>query len=622
MSDFKYRAFISYSHTDEKWAKWLHRRLESYRPPKSLNISKTLTPIFRDRDELAASRDLSASILEALGSSENLVVICSPAAARSHWVNEEVEEFTRLGRGNQIFSLFVDGKPNDSENECLPESLRATDGHEPLGADVRPVADGRTGALLKIAAALLDVRFSELTQRENQARVRRLVYFLGASAAGMLLMVFLTVFALVSREEAVTAQLEADRQKVVAVRESEIANQVTEFLVDLFRISDPSESKGNDVTAREVLDRGAAKIDDAFRDQPDIRARLLSTIGTVYESLGLYEPAEKSLVAALELQRESDDPRLIADALDDLGWLHREIGDYESAESTFRESLSIRRRHGQDLDSAVAWTVNHIGVVLYDQGKYEEADEMYRSALAILTDLPDEDEDSRIAIMTNIANILADEGRSVEALPLYREVLKSERAKYGEVHLITGFAHDNLALVLQDLGQLDEAEEHFREALRVLEVVYGPEHPEVAQTLGNVSGFLFDRGELDEAESMARRAIDIHRNMVGGGYYMVADSLSGLAEILLARDQVAEAARAGEEAMSIYENALPEDHDKIVFSRVVLGAVRTAQGRYQDAEDLLLPANEIYRKRGGRPLELKKSREYLVMLYEVWDKSF
>ena len=144
MDPVKYWAFLSYSHRDAKWGSWLHKSLESYRPPKQLVGRRTergpiparLALIFRDRVELACATDLGASFNDALSRSLCQIVICSPSAARSRWVNEEILAFKRLGREDRIFCLIVDGAPNASDDpsqahlECFPPALRYH-----LGAD-------------------------------------------------------------------------------------------------------------------------------------------------------------------------------------------------------------------------------------------------------------------------------------------------------------------------------------------------------------------------------------------------------------------------------------------------------------------------------------------------------
>ena len=147
---------MSYSHADRKWATWLHRSLESYRTPRRLVGSEGLhgavparmAPIFRDRDELSSSTDLSESIEEALSDSESMIVVCSPDSARSPWVNEEIRHFRSLGKGHRIYCLIVGGDPQsrDHEQACFPAAVLEGSGEhgaEPLAADVREWADGK-----------------------------------------------------------------------------------------------------------------------------------------------------------------------------------------------------------------------------------------------------------------------------------------------------------------------------------------------------------------------------------------------------------------------------------------------------------------------------------------------
>lgn len=132
-SDYRYWAFISYSHADEAKVTWLHRVLESYKLPKRLvgrptelgTVPRRLFPIFRDKDELPGSSDLGGKLREALKASRNLIVVCSPQAAQSKWVNEEIREFNLLGRSDRILCVISTGDPKamDAASRCFPSSL-------------------------------------------------------------------------------------------------------------------------------------------------------------------------------------------------------------------------------------------------------------------------------------------------------------------------------------------------------------------------------------------------------------------------------------------------------------------------------------------------------------------
>src|SRR5271155_881141 len=243
----KYRAFISYSHRDARWASWLHAALETYRPPKPLvgkmtergEVPKRLTPIFKDREELPSAVDLGGLVNAALEASACQIVICSPNSAKSRWVNEEILAFKRLGREDRILTLIVAGEPNATDmpgreaEECFPPALRfklGPDGAlgdvrtEPIAADARPGKDGKPRAALKLAAGLLGVGFDTLRQREQQRRNRRLFVFSCAALAGMLVTSGLAVFAAIQRDR-------AQRQTVRAEAEARTAQETTRFLV-------------------------------------------------------------------------------------------------------------------------------------------------------------------------------------------------------------------------------------------------------------------------------------------------------------------------------------------------------------------------------------------------------
>lgn len=189
----KYWAFISYSHKDTAVADWLHQKLETYRVPKSLvgtpsregEVPARIMPIFRDRDELPTSSELGDNLQKSLQQSRYLVVICSPDAAKSRWVEEEVRAFKGWYGRDHIIALIARGAPNATDrgrpdDECFPQSMRFDVGAantrvqvEPIAADLRPEGDGRERAFLKIVAGLLGVGFDDLYQREKRRQKRR-----------------------------------------------------------------------------------------------------------------------------------------------------------------------------------------------------------------------------------------------------------------------------------------------------------------------------------------------------------------------------------------------------------------------------------------------------------------
>ena len=223
MADYRYKAYISYSHRDEAWAKWIHRALESYRVPRKLvgssvngdSVPSRIKPVFRDRADLSSASDLSSTVKQVLAESENLIVMCSPDAANSRWVGEEIREFARLGRQQRIFCVIVDGDPGSDDRACFPRALEEAGLLEPLAADVRNWADGKRVAKLKLVAGILCIRLDKLLQRDLQRRRKqRLFIALGVVAA--LALIVMTVMSHISTQ--------FEREK---------AEQMASFIVEL-----------------------------------------------------------------------------------------------------------------------------------------------------------------------------------------------------------------------------------------------------------------------------------------------------------------------------------------------------------------------------------------------------
>jgi hypothetical protein len=392
---YRYRAFISYSHHDKAWADWLHRGLETYRVPARLvgrrtragMVTRRLAPIFRDRDELASSPDLGDTVAQALGQSANLVVICSPAAAASHWVNQELETFRRLGRGDRIFCLIVAGEPNAGPpDECLPPALRPDHAHgaEPLAADVRPGKDGKSNAKLKLVAGLLDLELDQLRRRELQRRNRRLTAVAALTTVVMLATSLLAIEAVLARHAAERRQKQAEdlvgfmlgdlNDKLAQVQRLDIMEAVDDKAMAYFR-----SLPANDVT------------DDALEQ----RVKALEKIGSVRLDQGHLAPATSAFQAAVPLARRlaeaapTDRERQIAYARVQafIGMADWYRGDLDEAASAFAAAQSTLERMGAVAgeDPQVLFELssldNDIGHVLEARGRLGEAGAHYRRML-------------------------------------------------------------------------------------------------------------------------------------------------------------------------------------------------------------------------------------------------
>jgi tetratricopeptide (TPR) repeat protein len=371
----RYAAFLSYSHRDKRWATWLHRALETYRPPARLGngaaqkaqMREALRPIFRDRDELPASPDLSQQIDEALNASRALIVLCSPAAAKSQWTNAEIARFKRLHPDRPVLAVLVAGEPYASDiagredEEAFPPALRfqvAPDGSltdiraEPIAADVRPDADGKRMGKLKVVAGLLGVGLDQLVRRETARRNRRFVYLAGASLTGMALTSSLALYAF--------------RQRAEAVRQREQADGLIEFmLTDLRRKLEPlGRLDVMDTVGERALHYYASQdLADLDADALGRRARALQMVGEVANQRGNLDGAlplfeQASATTAEQLRRDPNNPQRIFDHAQSVYWVGYvawQRGNLAAARANFTQYLDFAQKLSAIAADKPAW---------------------------------------------------------------------------------------------------------------------------------------------------------------------------------------------------------------------------------------------------------------------------
>jgi tetratricopeptide (TPR) repeat protein len=356
---YGYRAFISYSHADHRWGRRLHRGLESYRVPSKLVGKQTtegavpprLTPIFRDRDDLPAGADLTEEVLAALRDSRFLVVICSPAAAQSKWVNQEILQFKRLhGEGRILAAIiagepFADDKPGQGLAECFPQALRhrlndhgeiSEERTEPIAADFRPGGDGRRYGTSKLAAGLLGLKLDDLVRREAQRRYARMSALAAGSLAIAAAMGLLAYTTLLARNE-------AQHQRAEAVRARGDAEGLIEFmLTDLRKKLDEVGRLDAlaSVSQRALQYYGGQDLDLTDADTLGRRARTQMLIGEVDNLRGDLDAALRSYEQAAattreQLERDPDNPQRLFDHAQSefwVGYIAWQRGDLAQAE--------------------------------------------------------------------------------------------------------------------------------------------------------------------------------------------------------------------------------------------------------------------------------------------------
>jgi serine/threonine protein kinase len=391
------------------------------------------------------------------------------------------------------------------------------------------------------------------------------------------------VLAEAERNRAQLAEASAAAQADRAEKEAQTARQTTDFLVGLFEVSDPSQALGNTITAREILDRGVKKIGEELKDQPLVRATLQDTMGRVYTSLGLYEPAEELLREALATRRNllgNEHPDVATSLYNLAAVLVMFQGNYAGAEQTAREALAIRRRVFGDEHKEVADSLDQLAGVLSDTRNYAEAEQLYHQALAINLKLFGDDHEQTMNTLHNLARLYFFQRKDGDAEPMFREVHAWERKHWPDGHPDMAITLDHLGAIVDRKGQHDEAERLAREALAINRKYLGPEHPLLAAHLCSVGTFAERRGDFEEVERLAR------------------------------------------ESLSIYDAAkfLSDDWVRI-HAKGLLGGVAAHRGQFIEAEPMLLQAYDVLMARTGFTGSKRLAFERIVRMYELWDAA-
>jgi len=445
------------------------------------------------------------------------------------------------------------------------------------------------------------------------------------------------------------------RAEKIAKTEAETAKQVSEFLVGLFKVTDPAEAKGKTITAREILDKGAEKIEEKLKDQPVIQARLMDTMGTIYENLGLYESAAQLLEMALRTRKQTlgeEHPELalsmsnlgsvmykkgdnegaerlsrealamrrkllgnehpdVAVSMNNLATILIDKGDYEEAEQLYREALAIRRKEFGDEHEELALSMSNLGSVLYKKGDYEEAEQFYRGALAIRRKVLGEPHPELALSLSNLGSLVYKKGDYEAAEQLNREALTMWRKCLGDEHPQVAVSLNNLAIVLLNKGDYESAESLYREALAMWRRFLGDEHPNVAVTLNNLATVIKYKGDYDGAEPLFREALAMRRKLLGNEHPQVAISLNSLAMLMHDKGEYESAESLYREALAMWQKLLGDEHPDMAHSLVKLGILLTQKGDPQEAEPLLRKGLEILQKSlpegHGRTAETKSA---------------
>ncbi len=393
--------------------------------------------------------------------------------------------------------------------------------------------------------------------------------------------------------------LRALRAEDRATREAETARRVSDFLVEIFRVADPNEAQGETITARQILDEGSRRISRDLRKQPMTRARLMSTMGTVYRHLGLYQESRALLEDALQLRRAElgEDSLEVADSLSAIGGLDILEGDYARARSRAERALAIREGALPPTSPAIADSLMLLGWVLANQTDHAAAIPHFERALAIRQG-----------------------GADAENV----DVAESQHG---------------LGLSYWRLGDYDQAEKHLRLALTTYEAVLGPDDSRIGGTLNDLAAFYQDTGKDRLALPLLERTLAIKERVLGSHHPNVASSLNNLAIAYDRDDRPADAEPLFQKALAILEASRGTEDQLTALALANLAWVKYRQGKLAEAEPLYEQALATYTRTVGRAHrnvaillqdwsllyadqgELERAERLLAEAAEIWEET-
>jgi len=672
---FRYRAFISYAHRDASAAKWLHRGIERFRIDKDLigresplgPIPETLAPVFRDRDEFTAGHSLTQQTLEALNASAALIVICSPAAAASRYVNEEIRLFRHHHPERPVIPLIVDGKPGDPDAECFPPALRFqldADGaitdqpNEVLAADWREAADGRELARAKIIARLLGLGTDDVYRRAERAR-RRANRIRAGVAASLLLLAsgggIATKLYIDSREQVIsydTALERYCRDYLEKVREQ----CDRQDLEGTFRRIAEAAAAGRDPRNRKILqllDEGRAEeaaalmrelaAEEAARGEAQIeraaeRYRDTGRIAFLTDT----QAAIQDYLEAVRL--DPDNP----EGWNELGLLQLRTGLLDKAEQSFQRVLKLANRKEQTENADMAYAgfvaAGNLGEVYLTRGELARAREIFERQLSMAKALGLKEAQARAAgRLGSVHTLRGDFDRAEEVLRLALSIAK----EWGNKKLQAA-ATGNLGLLYFKRGKLDEAESM---QLKSLDLYQDSESSpqDIASAIGVLGQIYFKRGELDRAEETLSRARELAKSLdvkeqeaqISGSLGLIyltrgqldqaeelfrrylklseeigakegqAGALSSLGEVYFRRGQLDRSKRMHERQLELAEAlGQPELQANALGN---LGVIYRTQGELDRAETMHARQLQLANKSGQKELEANAANNLAVI---------
>ena len=541
-------------------------------------------PVTRTRSDLAAESPFNGVTQH--GAIVGTLQYMSPEQARGEYVTTASDMYAC---GLILQELFTGVSAYQKEPSDADQISRARSGETAAVSGLDP---DLTALIVRLKDPAPAVRPSAIDTRDRLSWIRdgpkrRLKRIALAATVGLSVLV-----GVVMAYQAYRVREEGFR----ANREAAAAQQITEFLVALFAVSDPSEARGNSITAREILDKGVARIEPGLAAQPETQARLMATMGDVYRGLGLTAQAYSIQGKALETRRlvlGGNHPDTLA-SLHKVGLALFQLGRHAEAERHLREALDGRRRVlGPDHDETTS-SLNALGAALVRQGKRAEAEPYFRESYLTRRRLKGSFDSATLSSLINLGALLRLEGKFSEAQGNYQDALEAYRQNSDLDNPRALSAQYNLADLRLVQGDGAGAEQAYRDVLARQRRILGPEHPDALRTASNVGEALLAQHKLPEAEEQYQAVLMAQRRILTRDHPDLGITLKGIGEVQIGRSRYAEAERHLREAQDSRWN----DPWHAAEVKSLLGHALARQGKFHDAESLL---TQSYDEMAARP---------------------
>jgi serine/threonine-protein kinase len=357
------------------------------------------------------------------------------------------------------------------------------------------------------------------------------------------------------------------------------AETVSEFLAGLFSSSDPEESRGATVTARELLDRGTKKVEAELSDQPETQAHLLDIIAEVYRELGLYEESVRLFESALAAQRRAfgDEHAKVAMSTNNLAGAYMNLARYDEAERYFEQALALNRAilgDGQE----VAANLANLGWALRYKGDLDGAETRLREALAVDIARAGEKNADSANKMYGLSQVLQAKAEYDEAMSLMQRSLDVRQELFGADHPAVAESTYGLASIREDLGDFAGTEDLYIGVLALDRKLYGERHPYVAADLAALGHVSLELGDAEAAVERYAAALEMKRDFLGAGHPDVALTTGHLGLARAMAGETAEGERLVREGLQLHRRALGDEHPDTAVPIAELGRVAWLAG--------------------------------------------